>query len=107
MSQLYNHIKVKCPNPEPEMGATLILYTDRQAYTIIEVDKSGNSFKMQRDRADRVDSNGMSECQKYKYTRNKDEAVCLVRKANDGQWYTKGGSKVIVGRREEYHDFSF
>lgn len=66
---------------------------------------------MRPDKALRVDQNGMSECQLYEYRPQPDAPAERVTKARDGQWYTRGGMrggrKVLVGRREAYHDFSF
>lgn len=97
--------------PEVGMGATMLMYSDRHAGTIVEVSPSGKSFIFKRDNAKRVDKNGMSDSQEYEYTTNHHASPELVRKAKNGYWYTKGGMKngtqVALGFRREYCDFSF
>lgn len=49
------------------MGATEMLYSDRHAYTVQKV-ISPKRVIVTRDKAVRVDDNGMSDCQRYEYT---------------------------------------
>lgn len=99
------------------MGATIFMYSDRVACTIIEVSKSGKSAVIQRDKAKAIggaysnewelsrDENGM----KYEiYCRNK------VYKNSNGEtvkipvWKVKDSKeKVIIGKRMEYYDYEF
>ncbi len=110
------------PTPQVGMGATECMHSDRHAYTIIEVGKNGKYFKMQQDTAIRIDNNGMSESQSYKYVPNPDGTIMEVKltkhgwrvigngynyKTNKPTRTTQGMSGVLVGYREEYYDFSF
>lgn len=110
MSQIWNHVRLteEVATPKVGDGATMLLYTDRHAYTITSVAKSGKSFTMQRDTVKRVDTNGMSESQDYEFTRNEQGETVTVRMSKKG-WRVGGmrGNKVLVGCRDEYFDFSF
>ena len=118
---LVNHLYSRSVNGQPVptigMGATILNWTDRKAGTIIEVNKT--IIRVQEDNATRIDNNGMSECQEYEYTANPDGYVHTFRQDKNGMWsavyfnektkrYNKsGGSGVLIGRREQYHDYSF
>lgn len=91
--------------PEVGMGATELCWSDRHAYTVIEVSTSGKTIKVQADRAIRVDNNGMSESQEYKFERDPNGAVYTLRRTKKG-WSSKG-IRFALGYRSEYHDFSF
>lgn len=94
------------PTPVVGMGVTLLSWTDRYPGTIVEVSKSGKSITIQEDFADRIDSNGMSECQDYTYRPNPDAPKVVYRLNKRGQWAHKG-QKLRIGERERYYDFSF
>ena len=49
-------------------GATIVLWTDRIACTVIEV-KTPRKIVIQEDNAIRTDKNGMSKTQEYRYRR--------------------------------------
>lgn len=91
--------------PEVGMGATQLCYTDRHAYTVIEVSKSGKTCKVQADKAIRTDNNGMSEMQSYTFERNPEGAIVTLRKTKKG--WTHKGQRFALGYRSEYHDYSF
>jgi hypothetical protein len=119
---------VKTVKPEVGMGATALSYSDRHAFTIINVGKDGKSFTMQQDIAKRTDNRGMSESQDYEYIADSLGIIREVRLGKDGRWHevsdiwrtdknhpdggkwgkTIVGTKVVlVGVRDEYYDFSF
>lgn len=110
MSQIWNHVNVTEEHATPKVGdgATMLLYTDRHAYTITAVAKSGKSFTMRRDTVKRIDANGMSESQDYEFSPNENGSTETVRMSKKG-WRVGGmrGNKVLVGVRDEYYDFSF
>jgi len=91
--------------PVVGMGATNMLWSDRHAYTVIAVSASGKTIKVQRDKAIRVDGNGMSESQDYTYETDPTGTIRIVRLTKRG-WRAKG-SKFTLGMRMEYHDYSF
>ena len=100
------------PAPEVGMGGTVCYYSDRAAVTVVEVSRSGKLIRVQKDTATRVDSNGMSECQDYQYSRNPDGATSTFSLRKTGCWVAKGqparsGTKLYLGTRNSYHDFSF
>jgi hypothetical protein len=93
--------------PEVGMGATLLMYSDRHAYTITEV--KGNKLWAVEDKAIRTDSNGMSDSQSYRYEpgTGKPELFSLRK---DGRWHegtTLKGTVLQIGERDAYHDFGF
>jgi hypothetical protein len=97
--------------PEVGMGATINMYTDRHAATIVEV-KSPTKIVIQQDSAERTDSNGMSESQDYAFTPNPKAAKEVYTKRKNGLWIKTGESKgngtsLHIGQRNEYHDYSF
>jgi len=102
------------PVPEVGMGATILMWTDRVAGTIVEIVrfKSGphkgapRKVVVQRDCAVRVDDNGISENQTYQYDRDRDGSRYEFQCTPWGGW--KGGPGLLsIGYRQEYHDYSF
>lgn len=64
--------------PEVGKGATILLYSDRHAYEVIEVSADKMKCTLQRYVAEREDKNGMSDCQSYKYEKLTDEKITLI-----------------------------
>lgn len=106
MTQLANILRVKSEKPEPGMGCTFFHYTDRSCGTVVRISASGKTVWVKADRAVRIDKNGMSECQHYRYERMEGPAI-RVSLRKDGQWRDTSGMKVAFGFRDAYHDYSF
>lgn len=53
--------------PEVGKGCTILMWSDRHAYEVISVSEDKKRVVIQQYIAERVDKNGMSECQEYKY----------------------------------------
>lgn len=112
MSNLYGSLMNRiCENAKSEeeikvgMGATIYWYSDRTACTVVEV-KSKCSIVIQRDIATRIDNRGMCENQEYEFSQDENgrKYECYCR---NGVWKTKGDKqRVVVGKREEYYDYS-
>jgi len=117
---MINHLKSREvkgePIPTTGMGATILGWTDRHAATIINWD--GKILSVQRDKATRKDSNGMSESQKYTFEPQPDSAVYTfkkdakglwreVAKSEKGRWVYTNGNGLRIGERDEYYDYSF
>lgn len=96
----------KPATPTVGMGATELMYSDRKAYTVIEVSDSGKTCKAQSDTATRTDKNGMSESQTYRYEPNPDGEVITLRINKRGQW-VHSGTVFRMGERDAYHDYSY
>jgi hypothetical protein len=120
INHLYSRMTAGAPEPEVGMGATVMLWTDRHAATVVGTYNGGKIVQVQCDKATRIDKNGMSEMQEYVYEPDEDGPVYFFRKNKTGGWdqvlgNTKtgrwnkvhGGVGVIFGFRREYHDFSF
>lgn len=101
-------------------GATLISYSDRHAGTVVEMFTKGKAqyVTVQEDNAERIDDNGMSESQEYKFTPNPQGATHTfkllpgrpwkqVRKNDKGRFVFYDGYGLRLGHRSEYYDFSF
>lgn len=94
--------------PEIGMGVTELCWSDRYPYTIIDITKSGKTITIQRDKAIRIDNNGMSEDQEYVYERDPNGIIYKARKNKYGRWQTIGDkTRLKIGEREKYYDFSF
>ena len=127
----YNMLYANTAKPDVKVGdgATMLLWSDRHAATVVAVRyfKTGTrkgqvkEVDVQRDKATRVDTNGMSESQEYEYQPQPDapvrtyradakgrlrELVPEERLPNHGPW-RMGTAGLLVGARREYHDFSF
>src|ERR1700734_2303534 len=89
---LVNHMMSlsKLMTPEIGMGATILCWTDRHAATITHV--TPKTITVARDIATRVDSNGMSECQKYRYEPDELCRNLEVFRLTKRGWRNKGGN---------------
>lgn len=76
--------------PEVGKGATVMHWTDRSAYEVIEVSPDGLSCTLQRYQPERADNYGMSDSQGYKYETLTEEKMHLVYRR--GAWYQVGRS---------------
>ena len=104
---------------EPQVGdgATYLGWSDRHAYTIVEVIhyKSGaqkgqvKAVRVTRDIAKRTDGLGMSDSQGYEYTTNLDAPVETFTKRKNGRFIQQGSDygTLAIGYRDEYYDYSF
>lgn len=102
-------------NEEPEvgMGATMLGWTDRNAATIVEVNKTKTRIGVQRDKATRIDDKGMTDSgQEYTFERDPGAHIVYYSLRKNGRWIRVGepihsGARVAIGYRDEYYDFSF
>lgn len=97
--------------PEKGMGATIILWSDRHACTIIDV-PNPKRVVVREDLAIRTDSNGVSECQEYRYETNPQGKISTFTLRKNGKWVQQGksmknGTQLGIGFRREYYDYSF
>ena len=94
------------PFPSVGLGCTMSWITDRHAGTVIYVSASGGKLIVRQDHAERIDSNGMSECQAYEFTRDPNGCERTFFRCKDGS-YKCGGIRLTLGVRGEYYDYSF
>lgn len=103
--------------PVEGMGVCIPCGSDRSSGTIVQVSDDGKKILVRSDRAVRVDNNGMSESQQYKFypapTVGQPEKLgtpYTLRK--NGRWVRQGddlwkGQAISLGFRDAYYDFSF
>ena len=97
-------------NKFPEIGAgvTIIHWTDREPATIIGISASARRITIQVDKSIRIDRNGMSEMQEYRYDPDPEGAIFVVSLRADGNWrIAKSNTTVSLYGRRKYHDYSF
>jgi hypothetical protein len=97
--------------PTVGMGATLVMWSDRHAYTVVEV-LSPKKIVVQQDIAERIDKNGCSENQKYQFNPNPNASKQVFTKRKNGKWIKLGNdmsnsSPLILGWKDEYYDYTF
>lgn len=102
----------KAVTPTIGMGVTFLMWTDRHAGTVVEVSADGKCISIQRDNETRTDNNGMSECQSYDFSPCLEAVREIFTFRSNGKWVRKGesmkgGSKILLGHRAAYHDYSF
>lgn len=119
VNHLYSRMVEGEPAPYVGMPATLLSWTDRSPATVVEVNMPARYIVVQEDDWMRIDSNGMSEDQEYRYTPNALGSKTIFRKNKKGQWIQccrnpetgrlvqSPGTGLRLGQKERYHDFSF
>lgn len=94
--------------PEIGMGATIILWTDRNPATIIAVHPNGRKCTIQEDKATRTDTNGLSDAQSWSFDPDPNGRIYEVSLRKDGRWkIINGQTVVLIGSRDKYYDPSF
>lgn len=108
--------------PEVGKGATVLLWTDRHAYEVIEVSNDKKRVVVQQYFPKRIDKNGMSESQEYEYKELSPVKEVIVWKwggwrfERDVMKHQQGLTKwvkkypkvnIIWGVKREYYDYSF
>lgn len=90
-------------------SATMLLYSDAHAGTVVYVSASGKTIKVQRDTAKRTDKNGQSEDQRYAYERNPGGPVTTYRFSSRYGWINRNATarRCLVGVRREWYDPTF
>jgi hypothetical protein len=123
-NHIYSRMTQGAPEPVVDMPATILLWTDRNAGTVVHVwtERKHQYVTIQEDRAIRTDKNGLSDSQEYDYKRDPFGRLVMFRREPDGRWreayrdaVTKkmrihkygSGNGLILGRRETYRDPSF
>lgn len=97
--------------PEIGMGATEMLYSDREPYEVISI-KDDRHITVRRLKAIRTDKNGMSEDQDYRYEQDLKGDIVNLFLTKKGKWrerYKNGclGNVFVLGHAEKYYDYSF
>ena len=123
-NHLYSRAVIGQPEPVVGMGATILMWTDRHAATIIDTwkdTKKGTIYvHVREDTAKRTDTNGYGGTQVYEYSPNFNGTKSVFRQEPDGSWMQVvpgSGNRVTwkkspgpglrIGEREAYRDPCF
>lgn len=97
------------PKPTVGMGATILMWTDRRAATIVEVSPSGKRVGVVEDIAT-PKFEGMTDAQEYEYSPGTGKPTYFTLRRNGAfvrQGDTQRGTRLAIGERKQYFDFSF
>ena len=105
-------MSVSLVKPDIGMGVTKLCYSDRHACTVVKVEKNGKTVVVQQDHAERLDKNGMSENQHYRFSPDREGTIWVFTLRKNGIYVEEGsrmnsGNRLFLVCRNEYHDFSF
>lgn len=98
---------------EAGQGATIVLFSDRLAATIVDRSKSGKQITVQRDIATMVEGDAYSESQTYTYERNTGAACEVYSLRKSGRWIPvgspddRGSVRLTLGVRSARRDPCF
>lgn len=94
---------------EPGMGATYHVGSDAHACTVVAVSATGYKITTRDDKATRVDSNGMSDHQEYRYERDPAGEERVFYRDARGRYGNRahGDGRMVLGVRHSFHDYSF
>ena len=124
-SSIVNHLHSRAvigqPEPAVGMGATMLLWSDRCACTIINVQqvRGKTIVTVQTDRATVTAGSSHDGSAEYSYARNPQGSEHHFRRKNDGRWQQvvinrqtgrwgkASGRGLRIGERDEYRDPSF
>lgn len=105
-------------------GVTVLRYSDREAFTVIDVARSGKRITIQRDEAILLNGIGsgkddalvchaggfaghVSGTQRYEYNQDKNGYTRKASLRKDGTWrICNDGARVVPGRNE-FYDYNF
>lgn len=101
--------------PEVHMGAYRPVGSDRYAYTIVHVSKSGREISVRPCRALRIDSNeAQSESQEHVFAEDETAEIERYTLRRSGRWVLKGkpdkprqGTRLYIGKRCSHRDPHF
>lgn len=95
--------------PEIGMGATIVMWSDRHAGTIVKITESLKTIWIQKDKATRIDDNGASDNQAYSYGKDIEGIVLKATLRKNGTYKTIGesGNQIALDSRSEFFDYAF
>lgn len=123
INHLHSRATIGQPVPVVGMGATMLLWSDRSACTITNVQqvRGKTIVTVQKDYATVVAGSSHDGSAEYRYSRNPGGSENHFRREDDGRWQqviinrqtgrwgkvTGGGCGLRIGERDEYRDPSF
>lgn len=112
VGSLMNHLMSNAKSKTPVIGegATEICWSDRHAYTIVEI-KSAKCIVVQRDKVTRLDQGGPTDSQAYQYAPDPNGHRVTLTLRRNGKWIPRGhgmsAAGYLIGVRQEHYDYSF
>lgn len=121
INHLHSSAVIGQPEPVVGMGATMLLWTDRSACTITNVQqvRGKTIVTVRTDYATVVAGSSHDGSAEYSYARNPKGCECHFRREDDGRWQQVvinqqtgrwgkvSGRGLRIGERDEYRDPSF
>lgn len=90
------------------MGATSRCGSDCYPYTIVRMSKNKGKIYLQEDKAFRLDNNGFSDIQEYRYEPNLVGGISPAYRHKDGHYYFQGSkTKITLDFRRRFFDYCF
>ena len=94
--------------PKVGEGATILYWSDRDAYEVLNTSLDGKRVLIDKYREKRTDNLGMSDHQEYAYDELIGAPQWIVYKYNSWRYENTGGKlNIIFGVKQQYYDFSF
>jgi hypothetical protein len=94
--------------PKVGDGATIQLWSDQHACTVIQVTQNGKRIVVQRDKAIRTEPISVSDAQEYTFEPDPNGSIIIASLRQDGIYREVGGTTPIyIGSRHEFYDYSF
>lgn len=121
INHLHSRAVIGQPEPVVGMGATMLLWTDRSACTIVNVQqvRGKTIVTVQTDHATVIAGSSHDGSAEYRYNPNPKGGEYHFRREADGRWQQvaisnqtgrwgkAGGRGLRIGERDEYRDPSF
>jgi hypothetical protein len=94
--------------PEIGMGATIVMWSDRLACTIVQITHGGKRIVIQRDTISWIPNPSAPSSPIFQYSPNPQGGIYHATKRKDGSYrLTRKTTMVWIGTRQEYYDRDF
>jgi hypothetical protein len=105
---LMNRIAESGKDPVPKVGdgLTIMMHSDRHPGTVTYVSKNGGIIKFREDKVKIIKGSQQDGSAEYEIAPDPTAPERVARRNRYGQ-YKSEGSRIVIGKREEYYDPSF
>jgi hypothetical protein len=114
---LVNRLKETSNKPDPKVGdgATILMWSDREPATVVEVIRFTTGARkgevkavvIQEDNYKVIMGSMHDGSARYNYSRNEDAPRVTYTKDRAGRFKNKGGRVLSIGKRDKWYDPSF